>query len=88
MKRRMIIALATLCAFIFILAIMPTTTFDFTSISQYIQDNSLLETGCTNGVTAIYLHYRLFDTLFEALLLLISIIGIVHFSRHEEGSHE
>ncbi len=42
-----------------------------------------VDTGATNAVAAIYLNYRVFDTIFEALLLLVSIIGIIHFSRHE-----
>ncbi len=41
------------------------------------------DTGAGNAVTAIYLNYRLFDTFFETLLLLVSVIGIIYFSRHE-----
>ena len=37
--------------------------------------------GADNAVAAIYLNYRLYDTLFEALLLLIAIVGIIHFFR-------
>ncbi len=43
-------------------------------------------TGSLNAVTAIYLDYRVFDTLFETLTLLVSVIGIIYFSRHE-GIH-
>lgn len=38
------------------------------------------QTGAKNLVSAIYLDYRLFDTLFEALLLLVSVIGVTQFS--------
>lgn len=53
----------------------------------YFKENFFADTGSQNGVTAIYLNYRVFDTIFEALLLLISIIGIIHFSSHEGGEH-
>jgi len=43
------------------------------------------ETGSENMVTAIYLNYRFPDTLFETLTLLISVIGIISFSRHSLG---
>jgi len=43
------------------------------------------EIGGENAVTAIYLGYRMYDTLFEALMLLVSIVAVVHLSRHEEG---
>ncbi len=38
------------------------------------------DTGASNAVTAIYLNYRVYDTLFEALLLLVSVIAIIYFS--------
>ncbi|MBM7581877.1 putative MnhB-related membrane protein [Caldicoprobacter guelmensis] len=38
------------------------------------------DTGAGNAVTAIYLNYRIFDTLFEALLLLVSVIAVIYFS--------
>jgi len=40
--------------------------------------------GGENAVTAIYLGYRMYDTLFEALMLLVSIVAVVHLSRHED----
>lgn len=49
--------------------------------SRYVLDNFAADTGAENAVAAIYLNYRIFDTLFEALLLLIAIIAIMHFFR-------
>ncbi len=40
-----------------------------------------VETAANNLVAAIYLNYRLFDTLLEALLLLVSVIGVSQFAR-------
>jgi multicomponent Na+:H+ antiporter subunit B len=51
----------------------------------YYKNHYFADTSAQNAVTAIYLNYRVFDTLFEALMLLISVIGIIHFSRHEGG---
>ena len=39
------------------------------------------ETAANNLVAAIYLDYRLFDTLLEALLLLVAVIGVSQFAR-------
>lgn len=48
-------------------------------LSEYFIHNYEADTGAGNAVAAIYLNYRVYDTLFEALLLLIAIIGIMHF---------
>lgn len=45
----------------------------------YIED-ALIESDINNIVTGIYLDYRVFDTLFEALLLLISVVAVNQFS--------
>ena len=42
------------------------------------------EVGGYNPVTAIYLRYRVYDTLFEALMLLVGIVAVVHLSHYEE----
>lgn len=49
----------------------------------YFQTNAFLETGSKNLVTAIYLDYRLFDSLFEAGILLIAVAGIIWISKHD-----
>ncbi len=42
------------------------------------------ETNAVNSVTSIYLNYRVFDTIFETLMLLVSVMGVIHFSRHHD----
>ena len=37
-----------------------------------------------NPVTAIYLGYRVYDTLFEALMLVISVVAVIHVSKSEK----
>lgn len=46
------------------------------------------DTGARNAVAAIYLDYRVFDTILEALLLLISIIAVLHFTQQEDTQDE
>jgi multicomponent Na+:H+ antiporter subunit B len=58
----------------------PSTT-GMVDVPQYFLDNFQEHTGAENAVAAIYLNYRVYDTLFEALLLLIAIVGIIHFFR-------
>lgn len=50
-------------------------------VPDYVIENFESDTGAGNAVAAIYLNYRVYDTLFEALLLLIAIVGIIHFFR-------
>jgi len=55
-------------------------------LSYFMLSESYLQ--ISNPVTGIYLYYRVFDTLFEALLLLASVIGIIYFSRFEGDKDE
>ncbi len=41
-----------------------------------------------NPVGSILLNYRVFDTLFEALMLLVSVIAVVHFSKQKGGASD
>lgn len=50
---------------------------------QYFQLNGFMETGSRNLVTAIYLDYRLIDSIFEAGILLIAVAGIIWISKHD-----
>lgn len=81
--RRKLIALYMFILFVICISIDIIPIHKATNILQYYVENSFKETGGINVVTSIYLNYRVFDTLFETLLLLISIIGIIYFSRHE-----
>lgn len=57
-------------------------------LAGYYAQFAYQETGALNAVTAVYLNYRVYDTLFEALMLLISILAIIYFSRHDEYEYE
>lgn len=46
------------------------------------------DTNATNLVAAIYLNYRVFDTIFETLLLAISVTAVVYFAKPWEKNKE
>ena len=82
-----------LCVGLFVLFVrfMPDDT-----ISYYLKDLYLTrfrtDVGGENAVTSIYLGYRVYDTLFEALILVISVVAVSHLSYSEDsqvanGSH-
>lgn len=48
--------------------------------AQYILQNHIEQTGAKSAVAAIYLNYRLFDTLFECLVLVLSAVAVIYFS--------
>jgi multisubunit Na+/H+ antiporter MnhB subunit len=82
--------------FFFLLIVMILFFMSYSGIEQvslrdatdYYIHNFISDTAAHNAVTAIYLNYRVYDTLFETLTLLVSVLAIIHFSRHEGGEHE
>lgn len=60
------------------------TTPQFENAKDYIMQRGYEETGAKNLVSAIYLDYRLFDSLFEAGILLITVVGIVFMAKSDE----
>lgn len=81
--RRLIIAILMIIIFLLIFSQEVTALPSSSSLYHYYIKNGIVDTGSINSVTGIYLNYRVFDTLFETLLLLVSVIGIIYFSRHE-----
>ncbi len=77
--------------FIFLTLLLPSLApiinipMQNTETIEYLLENIQNESGSSNIVTAVYLQTRVFDTLFETLLLLVSIVGVLHFAR-EKGS--
>lgn len=47
---------------------------------EYIAKNHVADTSANNAVTAVYLNYRFFDTLFESLILLVSVLAVIRLS--------
>ncbi|HAE61774.1 MAG TPA: hypothetical protein DCG38_05530 [Eubacteriaceae bacterium] len=51
-----------------------------TFVADYYIQNFLKDTYARNGVAAIYLNYRVFDSIFETLILLVSVTAVINFS--------
>ncbi|MCT4598546.1 MAG: hypothetical protein N4A50_11795 [Vallitalea sp.] len=81
--RRKLIAVYMFILFLICISFEIVPTINSRHVFNYYLENSFEQTGAINVVTSIYLNYRVFDTLFETLLLLVSIIAIIYFSRHE-----
>jgi multicomponent Na+:H+ antiporter subunit B len=69
----------------------PTAEVNTLLRDQYISRFSG-DVGGLNAVTAIYLGYRVYDTLFEALILVVCVVATTHLSVFtqsvvEEGKH-
>jgi multisubunit Na+/H+ antiporter MnhB subunit len=59
------------------------TNSNVSESKNYFLENTFKETGSKNIVTGIYLEYRLFDTIFEAGILLITVTGIIFISKKD-----
>ena len=57
----------------------PNTYLKYQYTTRFYTD-----VGGINAVTAIYLGYRVYDTLFEALILLVGVLAVAHMSYHSE----
>jgi multicomponent Na+:H+ antiporter subunit B len=56
------------------------TGYAFTELRDQYLLKFMSDVGGENAVTAIYLGYRVYDTLFEALLLVTAVVAVIHLS--------
>jgi multisubunit Na+/H+ antiporter MnhB subunit len=54
---------------------------------DYVVQNFEEDTHAKNAVASILLNYRMYDTMFEALILLAAIIGMNQFLPRESDMH-
>ncbi len=73
-------ALLVIAVFVLVIGI---TTVHRVELDPFIYDYVIhyfeRDTHAKNAVAAILLNYRMYDTMFEALILLTAIIGMNHF---------
>lgn len=80
------VVLAVFGAFLLISLFTRDAEILDTPLMDFFTANFIEETGATNAVAGIYLNYRVFDTLFEALMLMVSVMEVINVSwsnRHE-----
>lgn len=75
----------TVCLFSLFLYFSPENYFNSYLKEQYIR-RAPFDVGGENIVGAIYLGYRVFDTLFEALMLVVAVVAVIHMSQFSETS--
>lgn len=71
-----------LCSGTFGILLLFNQSFNQTlepTLYLYIIQNFLQDTDSKNAIAAILLNYRMYDTMFEALILLTAIIGMQQF---------
>ena len=77
--KRVVTYLITFTSFGLVIYLTHTSTpFSESALGTLVMESFFIHGSEVNPVTGIVLNYRVFDTIFEALLLLISGIGVVH----------
>ncbi|MBH1939347.1 hypothetical protein I5677_00405 [Mobilitalea sibirica] len=84
--RKLLLTILFVAIVVYVISIFLDTkmNLDQSIITYYIQ-NFYQDTHAKNGVTAIYLNYRVFDSIFETLILLASATAVISFSRRQEN---
>ena len=74
---------------IFLLALFMwfvPSSYAFLELRDLYLSLFMVDIGGENAVTAIYLGYRVYDTLFEALLLVIAAVAVIHISWYDKST--
>lgn len=76
MKRIVTIIILLIIAFFLFGAIKINYGYPASGVSQYYLSHGVADTGALNIVTAIYLDYRVYDTLGEATVFFAAALGV------------
>jgi len=89
MRRKVIAFVLILIVGVILLTYYTPSPTTEKMMASYAMANAEKDTGAQNIVTVVYLYYRYYDTLFEALTLMVSIVAVIYISYHGGGSsHE
>ncbi len=70
---------------VYFLSAFYSKPFDYNTRSRdYVVEHGMDQVGSVNLVTGIYLDYRLFDSIFEASILFITVSGIAFMVKKDE----
>jgi multicomponent Na+:H+ antiporter subunit B len=81
-KKISMILLLLMILFVFGVSMEDYETLYNNAGKLFYIENGFFDTGSLNLVTGIYLDYRLFDSLFEAGILLVAVSGVLWVSSH------
>lgn len=81
MRRKLIFVFISLLAIVFFYTNNISNQILSNNLVYYYIENFYKDTGARNAVAAIYLNYRVYDTIFEALMLLVCVLSVIHFSK-------
>lgn len=81
-KKTFILIMLSIILITFMITISDLNINTYTK--DYLFKDGYRETASRNLVTAVYLDYRLFDSIFEAGILLVSVSGIIFMSKKDE----
>ncbi len=82
-KRISLIALLGFVLYLFIMSIENLSDIYNSAGKDFFLANGFYDTGSKNLVAAIYLDYRLFDSILEASILLIAVSGVMWISQYD-----
>ncbi|WP_303868517.1 hypothetical protein [Acetobacterium wieringae] len=81
MKRRIItLIFATTLAGLVLFVNLDAPLVAAPEIARFYLDHFNTDTHTQNAIAAIYLNYRVFDSIFETLILLVSVSAVVNLS--------
>jgi multicomponent Na+:H+ antiporter subunit B len=82
LKKVSLVFLLGFILYLFIISVQDLDVIYNSAGKVFFRENGFYDTGSRNLVSAIYLDYRLFDSIFEAGILLIAVSGVMWISQH------
>lgn len=80
--RRIVLSLLVfiLAGFVLLLYVDGVSTARADDLGKGYVENFRADTHSDNAVTAIYLNYRMYDSILETLMLMVSVLAVMNLS--------